>query len=83
MAIYAGHVARSIPASEFKAKCLALLDEVADTRETLVVTRRGKPVARVLPAEEPRSLIGTARQLVSDEELIKPLYADWEPDWPD
>lgn len=82
MAIYAGHVARS-PASEFEAKCLALLDEVADTRETLVVTRRGKPVARVLPAEEPRSLIGTARQLVSDEELIKPLYADWEPDWPD
>ena len=32
---------RTIPASEFKAKCLALLDEVAQTRETLVVTQRG------------------------------------------
>jgi prevent-host-death family protein len=74
---------RAIPASEFKAKCLALLDEVAETRETLVVTKRGKPVARVVPAEEPRSLIGSGRQLVSDDELIKPLYEDWEPDWPD
>ena len=76
-------MARSITASEFKAKCLALLDEVAETHEPLVVTKRGKPVARVVPAEEPRSLVGTARQLVSDEELIKPLYEDWEPDWPD
>lgn len=74
---------RSIEANEFKAKCLALLDEVAQTRETLVVTKRGKPVAKVVPAAEPRSLIGTARQLVSDEELIKPLYEDWEPDWPE
>jgi prevent-host-death family protein len=74
---------RAIPASEFKAKCLALLDEVAETRETLVVTKRGKPVARVVPAEEPRSLIGSGRQLVSDDELIKPLYEDWEPGWPD
>jgi prevent-host-death family protein len=74
---------RSISASEFKAKCLALLDEVAETREALVVTKRGKPVARVVPAEPPRSLIGSARQLVSDEELIKPLYEEWESDWPD
>ena len=43
-------MARTIPASEFKAKCLALLDEVAETRETIVVTKRGKPVARVEPA---------------------------------
>jgi prevent-host-death family protein len=76
-------MARSIPASEFKAKCLALLDEVAETREAIVVTKRGKPVARVEPADEPINLVGTARQLVSDDELIKPLYEDWEPDWPE
>jgi prevent-host-death family protein len=74
---------REIPASEFKAKCLALLDEVAETRETLVVTKRGRPVAHVVPAEAPRSLIGTVEYLVSDEELIKPLYPDWEPAWPE
>ena len=39
---------RSISASEFKAKCLALLDEVAEKGQPLVVTKRGKPVARVL-----------------------------------
>ncbi|MHB8471125.1 MAG: type II toxin-antitoxin system Phd/YefM family antitoxin [Gaiellaceae bacterium] len=61
---------RTIAASEFKAKCLALLDEVAQTRETLVVTKRGKPVARVVPAEEPRSLIGSVTSLISDDELV-------------
>jgi prevent-host-death family protein len=74
---------RSISASEFKAKCLALLDEVAETGETIIVTKRGKPVARVEAAEQPTSLVGTARQLVPDDELIKPLYEDWEPDWPE
>ena len=74
---------RSISAAEFKAKCLALLDDVAAKKETLIVTKRGKPVARVVPAEEPRSLIGSVTQLVSDDEFIKPLYDDWEPDWPE
>lgn len=74
---------RSIAASEFQAKCLALLDEVAETREGLVVTKRGKPVAKVVPAVPSRSLIGTAQQLLSDEELIQPLYENWEPDWPE
>ena len=83
MTRYGGHMAqRSIPASEFKARCLALLDEVAETKETLVVTKRGQPVARVLPVEEPMSLIGTLTYLVSDDELIEPLYEEWEPDAP-
>ena len=42
-------VTRTIAAGEFKAKCLALLDEVAETGEELVITKRGKPVARVAP----------------------------------
>lgn len=42
-------VTRTVPAGEFKAKCLALLDEVAKTGEELVVTKRGKPIARVAP----------------------------------
>jgi prevent-host-death family protein len=81
MTRYGGHVVqRTIPASEFKAKCLALLDEVAETKETLVVTKRGKPVARVMPVQEPRSLLGSVTYLVSDEELIKPVWDDWELD---
>jgi prevent-host-death family protein len=36
--------------SEFKAKCLSLLDEVSKTKTSLRVTRRGKAVADVIPA---------------------------------
>lgn len=72
---------RTISASRFKAQCLALLDEVAETGEAIVVTKRGKPVARVMPLESPypESLVGTVTYLVSDEELIAPLFPDYEP----
>ena len=39
----------TIQASEFKAKCLALMDTVATTGETWVVTKNGKPVAKLRP----------------------------------
>jgi prevent-host-death family protein len=38
--------------SEFKAKCLALLEQVRKTKQPLRVTRRGKPVAEVVPPSE-------------------------------
>jgi prevent-host-death family protein len=41
----------TIAAGEFKAKCLALLDEVQQTQKEYVITKRGKPVARLVPAE--------------------------------
>ena len=61
---------RTIPAGRFKAQCLRLLDEVAETGETIVVTKRGKPVARVEPVEEPPSLKGSVIYLVDDDELL-------------
>ena len=50
----------TIQASKFKAKCLALLDEVARTGRTIVVTKNGKPVAELRPHRPPRArtLIG-------------------------
>jgi prevent-host-death family protein len=48
--------------SEFKAKCLSLLDEVSKTRTPLRVTRRGKAIADVIPVSsetEERSWIGS------------------------
>jgi prevent-host-death family protein len=68
---------RSIPAARFKAQCLKLLDEVAETGETIVVTKRGRPVAKVEPMEEPPSLRGSVIYLVSDEELIAPIDEVW------
>ena len=52
---------RSIGASAFKAHCLALLDRGAETGESLVVTKRGRAAARVVPARrtEPASLRGS------------------------
>jgi prevent-host-death family protein len=73
---------RVVAATEFRARCRTLLDEVVETREELVITKWGKPVAKLIPTAEPRSLVGSVRQLVSDEELIEPLYENWEPDWP-
>ena len=51
---------QTIQASEFKAKCLALMNEVARTGETIVVTKNGKPIAELRPHRPPRakSLIG-------------------------
>ncbi len=69
--------ARSISASRFKAQCLALLDEVAATGEEIVITKRGRAVARVSPASEPEALAGSAVFNVSDDELIAPLDIDW------
>lgn len=69
---------KMVSATHFKAHCLRLLDEVSETGEVLVVTKHNKPVVRVTPAEPPGSLRGSARQLVSDEELIAPLDEPWE-----
>lgn len=41
---------RTIKVSEFKAKCLALMDEINETGETLSITKNGKVVAQLLPA---------------------------------
>ncbi len=42
---------REIPAGEFKVRCLALMDQVQRTGEPIVVTKRGKPVVKLVPAK--------------------------------
>ena len=44
---------KTMPAGEFKAKCLNMMDQVLKTREPLVITKRGKPVAKLVPADKP------------------------------
>ncbi len=68
---------KTINASRFKAECLGLLDQVAESGQELVITKRGRPVARVSPVEDAPSLRGSVRFLVSDEELIAPLGEAW------
>ncbi len=42
---------RTMPAGKFKATCLALLDEVEAKRESVIVTKNGRPVAKMVPLE--------------------------------
>jgi prevent-host-death family protein len=68
---------RTIPAGEFKARCLALLDEVAAGGEELIVTKRGKPVARVVPiAQQAVSLLGSI--LWEAEDAYAPMPEEWK-----
>ncbi|HTB71145.1 MAG TPA: type II toxin-antitoxin system Phd/YefM family antitoxin [Solirubrobacteraceae bacterium] len=71
---------RTVSASQFKAQCLAMLDEIAATGEEIVVTKRGRAVARVSPAAEPESLRNSVTFNVSDEELVEPLDIGWDAD---
>lgn len=71
---------RNIKASEFKAKCLALLDEVEQTGDRLVITKKGRPVADVVPHKQPnRNLIGILKgrgEILGD--IISPIDVEWE-----
>ena len=68
---------RTIPAAEFKAHCLALMDEVQASGEEIVVTKRGKPVARILPAAPatPPDLSNSILWFSDDFEA--PLHEPW------
>jgi prevent-host-death family protein len=43
---------KTMAASEFKSRCLAVMDDVRKNREAVVITKRGKAVAKLVPAEE-------------------------------
>ena len=68
----------TVSATSFKARCLALLDDVAESGGEFTVTKHGRAVARVVPVEEGSSLEGSVQFLVSDEELVSPLGIDWD-----
>ncbi|MEQ1556164.1 MAG: type II toxin-antitoxin system prevent-host-death family antitoxin [Gallionella sp.] len=69
----------SIGAGEFKAQCLQLLNGIAERRETLLITKRGKPIARVIPVEPAQSLFGALRGSVVEEcDIVAPIDAEWE-----
>ena len=70
-----------ISAGEFKAKCLKLMDEVARTHEPLIITKRGRPIARMVPVENQKQaglfgyMAGTA---TLHGDIVAPLDVAWE-----
>ncbi|MGA7685009.1 MAG: type II toxin-antitoxin system Phd/YefM family antitoxin [Terriglobales bacterium] len=45
---------KKIAAGEFKARCLTLMDDVQATRQPILITKRGRPVAKLVPADDPK-----------------------------
>ena len=69
--------------STFKAKCAEVLNNVSETGETVIVTRRGKPLAQVVPmkqkASEKRVLAATPGELIARGDIVSADgAADWE-----
>jgi prevent-host-death family protein len=69
---------KEITATQFKAKCLRLLDQVAETGETLVITKHGRPVARLEPPPRPDDLRGSVKFNISDDELVHFSMGPWD-----
>ena len=69
---------RHITASAFKATCLGVLDDVARTGEDVVVTKHGRPVAKLVPIGPAPDLRGSVTYLVDDEALVAPLDEEWD-----
>ena len=71
---------RRMTASEFKARCLKVMDEVAETGEEVVITKRGQPVSRLVPHQRrPDSLFGLHRgKIRMHDDLVEPALSEWE-----
>ena len=75
---------RQMAAGEFKAKCLAIMDEVNETGRPLVVTKRGEPVIEIIPIRAARKstkrdpIFGRLKGIVTivgdPDDLIKPVF---------
>ena len=71
---------RTIKASEFKAKCLKLMNEVAESGAEYVITKNGRPVSRLVPyRRKPKSLFGIDRERLEIlGDIDEPLDVEWE-----
>lgn len=71
---------KSIKAGEFKAKCLRLMDEVAETGQSIVITKNGTPVAKLAPVKrKPKTLFGALKGAVSARgDIIAPVDVEWD-----
>jgi prevent-host-death family protein len=70
-------VTKTIAAAEFKARCLALLDEVGP--DGLIITKHGRPVAKLVPiASEPGALVGSLKGRIRIKGNILSTGAGWD-----
>lgn len=71
---------KTVKASEFKATCLKLMDEVARSGEEIVITKNGVAVSKLVPyRQKPTSLFGLHKgEVVITGDIVSPIDVDWE-----
>ena len=71
---------RTIKASEFKAKCLKIMEEVASTGEPVLITKNGVPISQLIPARRrPDTLFGALKGSVSiNGDIVGPVDNSWD-----
>jgi prevent-host-death family protein len=67
---------RTLAAGDFKATCLAVLDEVAASGRGVIITKRGKPVARLGPVS-PREAKPLAGSVLHEDDIVSPVAVEW------
>ena len=82
MVKYMRQVQQQIPAGQFKANCLSLMDEVNHQQRVIVITKHGKPIAKLVPFSENRkSLFGAMKGTVKIlGDIVEPTGEAWEAD---
>ena len=71
---------KTLAAAKFKAQCLALINDVAQTHESIIVTKYGKPMVKVIPIDEKsdintKPLKGVATYI---GDIVSPIEDEWE-----
>lgn len=71
---------QTIKASEFKAKCLHLMDEVGKTGEEIIITKNGKPVSILKAYKKPPNTLFARNKdaITSHDDLIVPVSVQWD-----
>ena len=75
-----GALMRTIKASEFKAKCLKIMDEVAATGEAVLITKNGVPISQLIPARsKPETLFGALKSSASiNGDIVSAVDTSWD-----
>ena len=73
---------KTIKASEFKAKCLKLMDQVASSGQELIITKNQKPIAKLTPyRQRPKILLGIDKGKIEiTGNIVDSVESDWKAD---
>ena len=71
---------KTIKASEFKAICLQIMDDVAEPGDAVVITKNGKPVSKLVPyRQQPKSLFGVMKGTLEIKgDIMAPIDVEWD-----